>query len=191
MEPHSISKPYLEIDDQTKLQLTVHEYIEEYNTLSKNKLDLVLFEDALSLLCKINRIISQPFGNALLVGLGGSGRHCLSRLATYMQDYHLFEIEMENEFNQNEWLEYLKEMLKFVGISNKPAVFLVGEANIVEEYFMEDINNLLNVGEIPKLYTPDEKENVRLMILLIIIFSSLYLRSRSKTSVKAVRTCRI
>lgn len=160
MEPHSISKPYVEIDDQGKLKLVIHEYIEEYNNLSKHKLDLVLFEDALSLLCKINRIISQPFGNALLVGLGGSGRHCLSRLATYMQDYQLFEIEMESEFNQNEWLEFLKEMLKFVGISNKPAVFLVGETNIVEEYFMEDINNLLNVGEIPKLYTPDEKENV-------------------------------
>ncbi len=39
------------------------------------------------------------------------------------------------------------------------------DANIVEEKFLEDINNLLNIGEIPKLYTVDEKENVKQIII--------------------------
>lgn len=54
-----------------------------------------MFEDCLHMLCKINRIISNPFGNALMIGLGGSGSHTLTKLATYMQDYKMFEIEME------------------------------------------------------------------------------------------------
>ena len=29
-----------------------------------------------------------------MVGMGGSGRHTMTRLATYMQDYEMYEIEM-------------------------------------------------------------------------------------------------
>ncbi len=45
---------------------------------------LVLFEDALRMLCRLTRILAQPFGNALLVGLGGAGTRTLTRLATFM-----------------------------------------------------------------------------------------------------------
>lgn len=41
---------------------------------------------------KINRIITYPFGHSILVGLGGSGRHTLTRLSSYMQDYDLYEV---------------------------------------------------------------------------------------------------
>lgn len=56
-------------------------------------------------------------------------------------------------------------MLKSVGLHDKQAVFLVSDANIVNESFLEDINNLLNNGEIPKLYNADERETVNQSIL--------------------------
>jgi dynein heavy chain len=51
---------------------------------NKKKINIVLFEDALHMLCKVNRIVSNPFGHGLFIGLGGSGSHNLTRLSTYM-----------------------------------------------------------------------------------------------------------
>jgi dynein heavy chain len=88
----------------------------------------VLFEDALRTLCKINRIITAPFGHILNIGLGGSGSRTLTRLAVFMQDYVLYEIEMEKDFGVNEWLDFIRDMLRDIVLKNRSAVFLISDA---------------------------------------------------------------
>ena len=95
-----------------------------------------------------------------MVGMGGSGRHTMTRLATYMQDYEIYEIEMHQDFTENDWYEFLREMLRKVALLDKPSTFLISDNQIINEKFLEDINNLLNIGEIPNLYPPDDKEGI-------------------------------
>jgi len=60
----------------------------------------------------------------------------------------------------SEWRTDLKVPLKKCGIDNKPTVFLLSDTQITDEGFTEDINMILNTGDIPNLYQPDEKVEI-------------------------------
>jgi dynein heavy chain len=68
--------------------------LEEYNAEmgSKKAMKLVMFLDACEHIARIARIIRQPQGNALLLGVGGSGRQSLSKIATYIMNYSIRQI---------------------------------------------------------------------------------------------------
>lgn len=85
-------RPYEEIMDIHKLQKSCEESLDNYNTMSDKPMDLVLFGFAIEHLMIIERILKQPGGNALLVGVGGSGRQSLSRVAASIIDYGVFQI---------------------------------------------------------------------------------------------------
>ena len=72
----------------------IEEYLEDYNSTSKSPMRLILFLDACDHVSRIERVIRQPLGNALLLGVGGSGRQSLARLATYIANYKIFQIEV-------------------------------------------------------------------------------------------------
>lgn len=67
-----------------QLARVMEEYMDDYNQISTTKMKLVLFMDAIQHVCRIARILRQPLGNALLLGLGGSGRQSLTKLASHM-----------------------------------------------------------------------------------------------------------
>lgn len=67
-----------------QLVRVLEEYMDDYNQISTPKMKLVLFMDAVQHVCRIARILRQPLGNALLLGLGGSGRQSLTKLASHM-----------------------------------------------------------------------------------------------------------
>jgi len=70
----SLKRHYEEVMDYPALQNSVDNSLANYNIMTDKPMDLALFPFAIQHLCIIARILKQPGGNALLIGVGGSGR---------------------------------------------------------------------------------------------------------------------
>ena len=76
---------YEEVLDYKKVRTIVEEKLEDYNVEPKLiPMDLSMFKDAIMHVCRIHRVILQARGNMMLVGVGGSGRSSLTRLAAFI-----------------------------------------------------------------------------------------------------------
>ena len=87
---------YMPMGKWDMLNKILTDALASYNELNA-AMDLVLFEDAMSHICRINRILESPRGNALLVGVGGSGKQSLSRLAAYISSMEVFQVKKYGE----------------------------------------------------------------------------------------------
>uniref|UniRef100_A0A3Q3E168 Dynein, axonemal, heavy chain 1 n=1 Tax=Labrus bergylta TaxID=56723 RepID=A0A3Q3E168_9LABR len=160
MIPGADNKVYTLIEDKEKLVKVMEEYMEDYNQISTTKMKLVLFMDAIEHVCRISRILRQPLGNALLLGVGGSGRQSLTKMASYMSEYECFQIELAKNYGQTEWREDIKSIMLKAGLQDQQITFLFVDTQIKSESFLEDINNILNSGDVPNLYASDEQERI-------------------------------
>ena len=134
--------------------------LENYNE-EHAQMDLVLFEDALEHVCRVHRIIRMGRGHALLVGVGGSGKQSLTRLAAFTAGCEeVFEITLSRGYGEEEFREDLKGLYQLVGIEKKKTVFLFTDAHVAEEGFLELVNNILTSGMVPALYPDEEKEAI-------------------------------
>lgn len=154
------STAYQEVQDHEKLLAKVQECLDDYNQVSKIRLDLVLFTAFLEHICRVIRVLKLPLGNALLVGVGGSGRKSVTTLSTYVADFQLFQIELAKGYGLNEWHDDMKKLLMQAGAHNKNMVFLFPDTQIANETFLEEVSSILNTGEVPNLYTQEDKMEI-------------------------------
>ena len=68
-----------------------------------------------------------------------------------------FAIEITKAYREREFHDDIKTLLRKCALDEEITQFLFGDNQIVRESFLEDINNLLNSGEIPNLFLPEEK----------------------------------
>ena len=91
------------IRDRVNIKLDA--YNEKYPA---KKMNLVIFDDALKHLLRLTRIVNAPSGNCLIVGVGGSGKQSLTKLAAYIAKHVLFQIALTKTYNINNLMEDVK-----------------------------------------------------------------------------------
>ena len=153
-----VPRSYEQIYNLPQFVDKIRDYLEEYNDGVKNKMKLVMFLDACDHVARISRCIRQQLGNALCLGVGGSGRQSLSKLASYICNYKLFQVEVVKGYNMMNWREDVKKALMQCGADNKTTTFLFTDTQIINDQMLEDINGILNSADVPNLYKKEDFE---------------------------------
>ena len=83
-------------------------------------MNLVFFGDCIQHLARISRVLRQQRGNSLLVGVGGSGRRSMARLAGSINSMKCFSIEITKNYREKEFHEDIRDLLKKSALDNLP-----------------------------------------------------------------------
>lgn len=117
----------------------------------------MLFDYALMHLLRVCRVLKMPFGHAFLIGLGGTGRQSLSRLAAALCDHREVSLETSRGYAEAQWRDDLRALLLQAGLDGAGCVLLLPDAQIRGGFMLDDINNLLNSGSVPNLFPVEER----------------------------------
>eukprot|EP00955_Chlamydomonas_euryale_P098702 365162-Chlamydomonas_euryale.AAC.26 len=148
---------YIDVPEYETLKKVLDDKLREYNETNA-VMDLVLFQQAMEHITRIARIIDLPCGNAMLVGVGGSGKQSLARLASFICGYEVFQISVSSTYGIADFKENLLSLYRKAGAKGTPVTFLMTDNQIVKEQFLVYINDLLSTGYIADLFTPEDKE---------------------------------
>lgn len=150
---------YLPIKEWPRLNQLLREAQANYNDLV-GTMNLVLFEDAMSHICRISRILEGPRGNALLIGVGGSGKQSLARLAASVAGLEVFQIQLRKGYSMMDMKADIAALYLKTAIKNVPCMHLMTDSQVAEESYLVLINDMLASGEIMELFPDDEIENI-------------------------------
>ncbi|EDW50531.1 GM13947 [Drosophila sechellia] len=149
-----LSKDYMPVNRE-ELREYVHARLKVFY---EEELDvpLVLFDEVLDHVLRIDRIFRQPQGHLLLIGVSGAGKTTLSRFVAWMNGLSIFQIKVHNKYTSEDFDEDLRCVLRRSGCKDEKIAFILDESNVLDSGFLERMNTLLANGEVPGLFEGDE-----------------------------------
>lgn len=117
---------------------------------------LVVFDQVLEHVLRIDRVLRQPMGHLLLAGDSGAGKTVLSKFVSWMNGLSIFQIKAHSRYGMADFTEDLRSVMRRVGVDGERICFIFDEANVLSAGFLEAMNALLASGEVPGLFEGDD-----------------------------------
>jgi hypothetical protein len=112
-------------------------------------------------MCRCTRVVGKPRGNALLVGVGGSGKQSLAKLSAFICGCEIFQITVTATYGIVDFKENLLALYQKAGLKGVPTCFIMTDGQIVNEKFLVFLNDFLASGSIPDVLTAEAKDEFR------------------------------
>ncbi|CAD8170768.1 unnamed protein product [Paramecium pentaurelia] len=155
-EPNVSERKYTEVMSSTRVYSKLQYYLEDLNSNTKKPLNLALFDYCVDHLLRIQRVLNMTQGHLLLIGLGGSGRQSLTRMACFIREQEFLQIEVGKGYTYDQWKETMQKLMINAGADNKEITLCISDSQIKKPFILEDVNNLLNTGDIPNLFGQED-----------------------------------
>ena len=117
---------------------------------------LILFNDVLEHVLRIDRVFRQPQGHLILIGVSGSGKTTLSRFVAWMNGLKVFQIKVHGKYSAEDFDDDLRDVLRRTGCKGEKICFIMDESNVLDSGFLERMNTLLANAEVPGLFEGDD-----------------------------------
>eukprot|EP01063_Lacrimia_lanifica_P004778 TRINITY_DN12719_c0_g2_i1.p1 TRINITY_DN12719_c0_g2~~TRINITY_DN12719_c0_g2_i1.p1 ORF type:complete len:3519 (+),score=1391.25 TRINITY_DN12719_c0_g2_i1:1056-10559(+) len=152
---------YDAIDTTEQLALFLEGKLEEYNNdTAKAQMDLVLFQQAMEHVVRICRVLCTPKGHALLIGVGGSGKRSLARLAAYITELEATSILFTAAYSAEDFRRTVSELCFKSGRKGQRFAFILTDAHIVCHDQLEVLSEVLHCGNVAALFETDQEEEI-------------------------------
>ena len=70
------------------------------------------------------------------------------------------KLEITKNFGTDQFRNFIKDLMLSSGIDGIKICLILTDTQIVKETFLEDINNLLNTGDVPNLFLPEDYDKI-------------------------------
>lgn len=150
---------YLPVDSMDQLKTVLTQKLDQYNE-NNPVMNLELFQLAMMHICRIARIIENPGGNALLVGVGGSGKQSLCRLASFICQHQVVQLSVNQNYSLHDLRSDFQDFFRKAGQKDTSLVFLLTESQILDDIWLSMVNDFLCSGYIPGLFNDDDLEQI-------------------------------
>jgi dynein heavy chain 1, cytosolic len=149
-----LSKNYVPVDREQ-----LRDFVKaRLRTFCEEEVDvpLILFNDVLEHVLRIDRVFRQPQGHLILIGVSGSGKTTLSRFVAWMNGLKVFQIKVHGKYSAEDFDEDLRDVLRRCGCKGEKICFIMDESNVLDSGFLERMNTLLANAEVPGLFEGDD-----------------------------------
>merc|ERR1712228_829863 len=137
--------------------------LQRLKVFNEEELDvqLVIYDELLDHILRIDRVLRQPLGHLLMVGASGAGKTVFSRFVSWLNGMQTFQIKVHKDYSAEDFDMDLRGVLIQSGVEQQKMTFIFDESNILDTAFLERMNALLASGEVPGLF--EDAEYMQLM----------------------------
>lgn len=149
-----LSKNYIPVDREQ-----LRDFVKaRLKTFCEEEVDvpLILFNDVLEHVLRIDRVFRQTQGHLILIGVSGSGKTTLSRFVAWMNGLKVFQIKVHGKYSAEDFDDDLRDVLRRSGCKGEKICFILDESNVLDSGFLERMNTLLANAEVPGLFEGDD-----------------------------------
>ena len=122
----------------------------------KSPLNLTVFGYAIQHVARISRVLRLPREHLMLVGVGGTGRKSLARLAAFLEHNVYVEPSPMRNYQLSDWVEEVKGILMSAGAKGRRTTMLMSDESFRFEEQYVHISALLQTGDVRDILGADD-----------------------------------